>query len=75
MMTTVAATAYFNCREARYARNAVLGPYTAEEGPCPKGTRHNDASEIEINTTKHTALRELTPKIIYSTGGGVKHAL
>jgi hypothetical protein len=70
-MTIVAATADFNCKEARYARNAVLGPSTAEEGPCPKGTRHNDASGTKINTSKHTALRELTAKIMYSKGVGV----
>jgi hypothetical protein len=70
-MTIVAATADFNCKESRYARNAVLGPSTAEEGPCPKGTRHNDASGMKTNTSKHIALRELTAKIIYAKGGGV----
>ena len=33
--TTLVLIADLNCKEARYERNAVLGPDTTEEGPCP----------------------------------------
>ena len=62
-MTTVAAIACFNFNEAWYAWNAVLVPYTAEDGPCPTGTRLNDASGMKISTSKHIALREVTTKL------------
>jgi hypothetical protein len=71
-MMTVVAIAHLNCNEARYVRNAVLGPYTTEDGPCPNDTRHNDASGMKISTSKHTALREVTSEIIHSEVDGVK---
>jgi hypothetical protein len=56
----VASTAHFNSREARYARNAVRGPSTTEDGPCPKGTRPSAAMGMKIKTNRQMALREVT---------------
>ena len=63
---TMLARAHLNRNAALYVRNAVLGPYTAEDGPCPNGTMHSDASGTKIRTSKHTALREFTTDIIHS---------
>ena len=62
-MTTVAATTCFNCNEARYARSAVRGPYTTGEGPCPKSTGQKHTNRMNINSSKHTALRKITAEL------------
>jgi hypothetical protein len=62
---TVEATACLSCNEARYARNAVLGPYVTGDGPCPKGTRHNEANETKISTSKQIIVREIISEIIH----------
>ena len=62
----MALIADLNCKEARYDRNAVLGPDTTEEGPCPKGTRQSATSRIETTTSKQTTLWAITDQIMRS---------
>ena len=72
---TIAATVCISCKEARYARNAVLGPYTTENGPCPTENRHSDAIRTKIRSSTHRALRGDMSKSIYADYSSVNKYL